>query len=315
MFRRTDAAISPTALYTGTVWRRNGLSHPAFATFAGTALWTGLVGPRRAASLLGAPDLDALLLARHHSIDTLLERAIDAGEISQVVEIAAGLSPRGWRFTSRYGSDLTYVETDLPGMTRRKADLLARAELMGPGHRVRVLDAFAPTGPNSLDALADELDPDQGTAVITEGLINYFPMSHVLTLWNSVGSTLHRFPRGLYLSDLHLDQAPGAVTATAKFLIRRSCGATSTCTSTPSRTPSPPCTKPGSTTPSCCCRARSRASIPRRASTATTSCGRPPNRVDDQDVGGSLTSESCSSSTLTSLNVSTLTFLANRAGR
>jgi O-methyltransferase involved in polyketide biosynthesis len=220
MFRRTDAAISPTALYTGTVWRRNGLSHPAFATFAGTALWTGLVGPRRAASLLGAPDLDALLLARHHSIDTLLEQAIEAGEVSQVVEIAAGLSPRGWRFTSRYGSDLTYIETDLPDMSRRKEDLLTRAALMGPGHRVRVLDAFAPTGPNSLDALADELDPDQGTAVITEGLINYFPMSNVVTLWNSVGSTLHRFPRGLYLTDLHLDQAPGAVTATAKFLIQ-----------------------------------------------------------------------------------------------
>ena len=219
MFSRTDAAISPTALYTGTVWRRNGLSHPAFATFAGTALWTGLVGPRRVASLLGAPDLDTLLLARHHSIDTLLEQAIESGEISQVVEIAAGLSPRGWRFASRYGSDLTYIETDLPDMSRRKEDLLTRADLMGPGHRVRVLDAFAPTGPNSLDALADELDPDRGTAVITEGLINYFPMTHVVTLWNSVGSTLHRFPRGLYLSDLHLDQAPGAVTATAKFLI------------------------------------------------------------------------------------------------
>ena len=219
MFRRTDAAISPTALYTGTVWRRNGLSHPAFATLAGTALWTGLVAPRRAAALLGVPDLDALLLARHHAIDTLLEQAIDSGEVSQVVELASGLSPRGWRFSSRYGSDITYVETDLPGMTRRKQDLLDRAGLMGPGHRVRVLDAFEPVGPNSLDALADELDPDQGTAVITEGLINYFPLPDVTTLWNSVGAALHRFPRGLYLSDLHLDQYPGAVTATAKVLI------------------------------------------------------------------------------------------------
>jgi O-methyltransferase involved in polyketide biosynthesis len=219
MFGRTDAAISPTALYTGTVWRRNGLSHPAFATFAGSALWTGLVAPRRAASLLGAPDLDAMLLARHHSIDTLLEKAIEAGEISQVVEIASGLSPRGWRFASRYGSDLTYIETDLPDMTRRKEDLLTRAGLMGPGHRVRVLDAFEPTGPNSLDVLANELDPDRGTAVITEGLINYFPMSDVLTLWSSVGAALHRFPRGLYLSDIHLDQFPDAVTATAKVLI------------------------------------------------------------------------------------------------
>jgi O-methyltransferase involved in polyketide biosynthesis len=216
MLRRTDSAISPTALYTSTVWRRHGLSHPAFATFAGSALWTGLVGPLRAVELLGGPHFDALLLARHHAIDTLLERAIEAGEVSQVVELGAGLSPRGWRFASRYGPDLTYVETDLPGMARRKADLLGRAGLMGPGHRVRALDAFRP---DSLNTLAAELDPDQGTAVITEGLINYFPTADVLTLWRSVAESLHRFPQGLYLSDIHLGEAADAVTATAKVLI------------------------------------------------------------------------------------------------
>jgi len=216
MLRRTDSAISPTALYTSTVWRRHGLSHPAFATFAGSAMWTGLVGPRRAVEMLGGPHFDALLLARHYAIDTLLERAIEAGEVSQVVELGAGLSPRGWRFASRYGPDLTYVETDLPGMARRKADLLGRAGLMGPGHRVRALDAFRP---ESLNTLAAELDPDQGTAVITEGLINYFPTADVLTLWRSVAESLHRFPQGLYLSDIHLGEAADAVTATAKVLI------------------------------------------------------------------------------------------------
>jgi O-methyltransferase involved in polyketide biosynthesis len=220
MLPRTSAAISPTALYTGTVWRRHGLSHPAFASLTGTAMWTGLLVPRRALELLGGPHLDDMLLARHHAIDTLLERAIEAGEVSQVVELAAGLSPRGWRFASRYGSDLTYVETDLPGMARRKQDLLDRGALTGPGHRVRVLDAFAPTGPSSLAALADELDPEQGTAVITEGLINYFPLSGVISLWDAIAATMHRFPRGLYLSDLHLDQAPGAVTATAKIFMK-----------------------------------------------------------------------------------------------
>lgn len=216
MFRRTDAAISPTALYTGTVWLRHGLSHPAFATSTGQAMWTGLAGPRRVVELLGGPHFDALLLARHHAIDTLLGQAIEAGEVTQVVELAAGLSPRGWRFASRHGPDLTYVETDLPDMARRKADLLGRAGLMGPGHRVRAVDAFHP---ESLRALAGDLDPDQGTAVITEGLINYFPTADVLALWRSIAESLHRFPRGLYLSDIHLGESADAVTATAKALI------------------------------------------------------------------------------------------------
>ncbi|TXL61139.1 class I SAM-dependent methyltransferase [Aeromicrobium terrae] len=218
MFRRTDAAVSPTALYTGTVWRRNGLSHPAFATTAGQALWASLAGPRHLASAIGAPDLDALLLARHHAIDTLLERAIEAGEVSQVVEIASGLSPRGWRFATRH-PDLTYVETDLPDMARRKERILRDADLLRPGHRVRVLDAFATDGPDSLPALAEELDPTRGTAVITEGLINYFPMDHVRTLWDNVGTALRGFPRGLYLSDIHLDHSPGLTTAVSKALI------------------------------------------------------------------------------------------------
>ncbi len=219
MFRRTSAAISPTALYTGTVWRRAGLSHPAFASRAGTAVWTGLLAPRRVAELLGGPRLDAMLLARHHAIDTVLERAIDAGEVDQVVELAAGLSPRGWRFMSRYGPELSYVETDLPAMARRKHEALSQAGLLVPGHRVQGLDAFAPAGLHSLEALASGLDPDRGTAIITEGLINYFPMSDVVALWASVATTLRRFVRGMYVSDLHLDQAPGIVTATAKVVM------------------------------------------------------------------------------------------------
>jgi O-methyltransferase involved in polyketide biosynthesis len=219
MLRRTSAAISPTALYTGTVWRRHGLSHPAFATLPGQALWTGLLAPRRTLELLGAPHLDAMLLARHHAIDTLLEEAIDGGEVSQVIELAAGLSPRGWRFATRYGSALTYVETDLPGMAHRKQELLESAGLTSPGHRVRVLDAFDADGPDSLATLAAELDPDQGTAVITEGLINYFPTSDVVRLWGSIAENLHRFPHGLYLSDLHLDRGRDTTTRTAMTLI------------------------------------------------------------------------------------------------
>ena len=219
MFRRTSAAISPTALYTGTVWARNGLSHPAFTTRAGRAMWTGLAAPQRAMRAVGGPSLDAMLLARHHAIDTFLEEAIEGGDITQVVELAAGLSPRGWRFTARHGDALTYIETDLPDMARRKRELLEGAGLLGPRHRVRVVDAFDPTGPDSLAALSAELDQTQGTAVITEGLINYFPTDDVIRLWHSIASSLVRFPRGLYLTDIHLDLPQDAVARAAKSLI------------------------------------------------------------------------------------------------
>lgn len=219
MLRRTSASISPTALYTGTVWRRHGLSHPAFATLTGTAMWTGLLGPRTAVELLGGPRLDAMLLARHHVIDRLLEDAIVSGEVSQVVELASGISPRGWRFTARHGDALTYVETDLPDMARRKREVLADAGLATAQHHVRAVDAFAKNGPTSLRAVAAELDPARGTAVITEGLINYFPMSSVRRLWATVADVLDGFPRGLYLSDLHLDRHGDPATAAAMAVL------------------------------------------------------------------------------------------------
>ena len=199
-------------------------------------------------------------------------------------------------------------------MTRRKQDLLDRAHLMGPGHRVRVLDAFAPSGSTSLAALADELDPEQGTAVITEGLINYFPMSGVVTLWDAIASTLHRFPRGLYLSDLHLDRAPGAVTATAKAFMKVVVRG-DVYLHFDSEQDAIEALRDSRVRPRRAVAAELvRRRQPGRASTATTLCA-PRPATDDQGVGGSLTSESCSSSTLTSRNVRTLTFLTNRAVR
>lgn len=204
MLPRSAAAVSPTALYTGAVWARHGLSHPGFSTLAGTAMWAALRPPHLALGLVGGPSLDALLLARHHTIDTLLRREIDAGRVGQVIEIAGGLSPRGWRFAREYGDRLTYVEADLPAMAARKAEVLRRNGLDSDHHTVTTIDAFADAGPESLAALASDLDPAVGTAVITEGLINYFPLESVLGLWPRIAAVLRR-TGGIYLSDLHLD--------------------------------------------------------------------------------------------------------------
>src|SRR5262245_56900310 len=112
--------ISPTAHYTGYVWFVSGESPEAFATRPARRVHQARRGPSNIAHRVGWPTLPGMLLARHRLIDLRLANAIDAGEISQIVEVAAGLSPRGWRFRTRYGDAITYVEADLPGMLANK---------------------------------------------------------------------------------------------------------------------------------------------------------------------------------------------------
>lgn len=204
MPRKHPEAISPTAHYTGTVWLQNGLSHPAFATLRGQALYYSLKAPLAASGLLGGPTLEGFLLARHRLIDLQLEQAIESGEITQVVEIAAGLSPRGWRFAERYRDRITYIEADLPDMAASKRRLLVDGGLDSEHHHVCVVNALIDDGPDSLRELVQGLDPSRGLAIITEGLINYFDSEAVLDMWQRFAGVLSGFSHGFYLSDLHV---------------------------------------------------------------------------------------------------------------
>jgi O-methyltransferase involved in polyketide biosynthesis len=203
-------AISPTAHYTGYVWARHGLSHPALETREGRVLFESMRPVNALSEALGGVSLETYLLTRHRAIDVLLERAIHEAGVSQVVEVACGLSPRGWRFTRRYGSALTYVEADLPAMAARKRRALERMGSLSERHRVVEVDALRDAGPGSLRALAGELDPHEGLAIITEGLLGYLSGEAVDGLWRRLAGMLGAFARGRYISDLHLGAAQNA---------------------------------------------------------------------------------------------------------
>jgi O-methyltransferase involved in polyketide biosynthesis len=196
--------ISLTAHYTGEVWRRNGLSHPHLGTREGRAMYEALHPLMRLSSAVGGPSLETYLIARHRAIDVLLERAIERHGVTQVIEVAAGLSPRGWRFAGRYGDRLTYVEADLPAMAERKRRALSGIGSLSGHHRVVELDALRQDGPGSLAAVAAELDHERGLAILTEGLLAYLPTDAVSALWRRFASTLDGFAAGRYISDLHL---------------------------------------------------------------------------------------------------------------
>lgn len=195
--------ISPTAYATGYFWYRHGLSHVALATPQGRRLDRAFGALIAATRLLSGISLEAMMLARHQGIDALLARAIDEGRVAQVVELAAGLSARGWRFKRRYGARLTYIETDLPAMVATKKNLLEQGGLLSAGHRVVELDARADGGERSLAGVMKTLDPKAGTVVITEGLMNYLDPETARGVWRRIAQNLARFPQGQYLADAY----------------------------------------------------------------------------------------------------------------
>jgi O-methyltransferase involved in polyketide biosynthesis len=196
--------ISPTAYATGDLWYRHGLSHPALALPEGERLGRRFQLLIRAVRGLSGFSIETMLLARHRGIDAVLMQAIDEGRVRQVIEIAAGLSARGWRMKQKYGDRLTYIETDLPAMADTKRRLLQNANLLPKGHRVLELDALADDGPRSLSAIAATLDPALGTAVITEGLMSYLDPETAQGVWRRIARALKPFSHGLYLSDIYM---------------------------------------------------------------------------------------------------------------
>lgn len=203
----SSGSISPTAHYTGENWVKNGLSHPRLATWQGRLFHSALALPNAVSRLAGGPSLDGLLLARHRIIDALLEELIEGG-VGQVIEVACGMSPRGWRFSERYGDALTYIEADLPPMARRKREALAQMGSLDDHHRVEDLDILRDGGAGGLEALVEQLDPAKGLVIITEGLLTYFDDTTVEALWARLARMLAPFATGAYLADIRVGQ-PG----------------------------------------------------------------------------------------------------------
>jgi len=205
MKERADSEkVSPTAYATGYFWYRHGLSHEGLLAPEGRKLDRRFGYLMRAVKLVSGMSIEALMLARHKGIDAVLSRHIDSGKVTQVIELAAGLSARGWRFSERYGKKIAYVETDLPHMVELKRGMLDKAGLNGPRHRVVTVNALLDRGPGSLHELAQSLDRKAGLAIVTEGLMSYLDPRTARGVWRRIARTLSDFPTGVYLSDTYV---------------------------------------------------------------------------------------------------------------
>lgn len=194
--------ISPSAHYTGFVWFRNGLSAEGFQTPKGRLTYAALRPINAIIRGIVGADMETFLLHRHHVIDELLHQAIKRDGITQVVELACGLSPRGYIFKQSY-PEITYIEADLPDMAAHKKQLLSELPLQHDKHEVRTCNILSTEGGDSLEALLNGLDKTQKTLVITEGLVNYFDTPVIEGVWTRLATGLKDFPLGRYITDLY----------------------------------------------------------------------------------------------------------------
>lgn len=125
--------------------------------------------------------------------------------ITQILEIAAGLSPRGLAMTR--DPKIIYVVTDLPqilDVERTIAEtILARSNSHRPNLYFRAVNAM---DMESLSTAAAAFKYDKPIAIITEGLLPYFNRSEKGTLAGNIHELLGKYDGIWITSDVHTRQ-------------------------------------------------------------------------------------------------------------
>ena len=188
--------ISFTAHYTGYIWYQMGISHPELATSKGKSLAL-LAHPIEswAEKFIGT-SMRSSLKQRHEMLDSTLKQLIEQHPDLQVLEIACGLSPRGWWFRKNH-PQIVYRELDLPDMARTKQQALAQIEPDSPP--VLSVDLFS----DDFKQVFALFDPKRPLAIISEGLVNYFDLPHLQQLMSRIAEYGSHFRALHYLTDLY----------------------------------------------------------------------------------------------------------------
>lgn len=195
--------VAVSALYTAGVWQWAGLPQAELVTpEAAESVFRWVNGYMRFYRWLNPKTycLRHQLLHRHSAIDHLLTEA----NCPNVLEIAAGFSPRGASFSANPAC--RYTEMDLPAMVAHKRLQLERTDA---GRAVLARPNFAL---KAGDITQYDFMQDQQLgrlAILTEGLMMYFSRPQQLSIWQSMAARLAKTD-GVYLFDyIPLSEEPG----------------------------------------------------------------------------------------------------------
>jgi O-methyltransferase involved in polyketide biosynthesis len=185
--------IPPSALYTAATWQWGKLPGAELVTPPNARPVFRVVNACSSLYRLLNPNWHSLkhtLLHRHAGIEHLMRES----NCSQVIEIAAGFSPRGTACSA--DPSVRYFEVDLPPVVAAKRALL-QSTPAGQGVLRRENFALLEGDVTAMDWTKFAVSP---SFVITEGLMMYFERAMQMPIWRGIAEFL-RGNRGEYVFD------------------------------------------------------------------------------------------------------------------
>lgn len=192
-----NTRVGPTALYTAQAWREGCFENAEyFDDRLGRWMYKAGNLTRKIARPFLPPfmkDFNEFLFIRHRAFEDRLDSMLP----DMVIEVAAGLSPRGLTYSRRWSNTL-YQELDLPNMVAAKE---ARLKSLNQPENYLLAET---------DILADDFvhrlpvkpKSNQHVVVITEGLMDYLSMEEKQRAWGNVVKLLEMaHPDSRYLTE------------------------------------------------------------------------------------------------------------------
>lgn len=142
-----------------------------------------------------------LFQSRYHAMNAAIGMA--SGSASQIIEFAAGVSPRGYQW-SQMSPGTIYIESDLPQLMIRKAKLV-RNSLIASATENRGVLHYCATDVLDLDSMLEALksiDTHLPFTIVTEGLLLYFTNHELRHFLENIFTLLSRSRNATWITDL-----------------------------------------------------------------------------------------------------------------
>lgn len=195
-----------TAFYTAAVWHELGVAHAKrFLTRRGIFVREmaryggGLCGLR------GGYSVTNLFLApRHLGIDKLLPEL----QPVQVIEIAAGFTPRGVALSEKLPPGGVVVEVDQPGVVAIKNQLLDKRGRPPANYRLVAHDLAHESASTLLEKIGPHVKPTLPTVIIAEGLTGYLNEEALRGVLRTLRTLLEHFTDAKLIIDFYEKLTP-----------------------------------------------------------------------------------------------------------